>query len=66
MAKPARRPDPPARHPLGWERKGFFLPPDLVDALRVMSKGFTGEGDFLRFLLRQEWNAWKKKASPTT
>lgn len=61
MAKAHRR-QPPARHPLGWERKGFIAPPDLVIALREMSSGFTSEGDFMRFILRREWGAWKKKA----
>jgi len=53
---------PPVRQPLGWERKGFLAPPDLVVALREMSSGFTSEGDLLRFLVRQEWGARKKKA----
>jgi len=66
MAVNRRRPAPPERHPLGWERKGFFCPPDLVDAVAVMAKGFTSEGDFFRHLIRSEWKGWKKNASPTT
>lgn len=68
-AKPARRrPAPERTAPLGWERKGFFCPPDLVHAIRTMAKGHTSEGDFLRFIIRQEWRIYLrlKNASPTT
>jgi hypothetical protein len=72
MSKPARvprrRPAPERRGPLGWERKGFFCPPDLVHAIREMSETFANEGDFLRFIIRQEWRVFlrTKNASPTT
>lgn len=67
MARPARarrrvrrgpRPEPPRLAPLGWERKGWFFPPDLVAGIAAMSKGFRSEGEFMRYLVRGEYRAW--------
>jgi hypothetical protein len=68
MATPARRrrPAPPRLAPLHWERKGFLCPPDLCVGIERMSKTFSSEGDFLRYLVRQEWKAFQRNTPPTT
>jgi hypothetical protein len=50
---------PPRRPSHDWELTSFRLPGELNEKLEIMKAAMGGsKGEFLRYLLRQEWKGF--------